>query len=612
VVGLPRIAAFIFAAIAIAWAGPLGRIVVDYPADGSIFPPEIIPPVFEWRDGSKAATVWRIEIAFTDGAAGIVAVSKGPRPRVGEIDPDCVADTNEMPRLTARQAVSHTWTPDRTTWEAIKKRSKAGAATVVITGLEGAAPGREVARGRVRIRTSTDPVGAPIFYRDVPLMPSELKKGVIKPLSAAAVPLIMWRIRNVGERRDRVVMENVPVCANCHSFSADGKTMGMDFDGLRNNKGRYMLVSVAERMEIRDENIVQWSSPEGRLKGAIRVGFMSQVSPDGRYVATTVNPAAIDSVDAAEPASNYYVANFKDYKFLQVFYPTRGVLCWYSRETGVLQPLAGADDRRYVQMGGVWSPDGKYLVFARTEARDPNPQGAPMAQFANDPNELQIRYDLYRVPFNDGKGGAATPIAGASANGMSNSFPKVSPDGRWIVYVRSRNGLLMRPDSELWIVPAEGGAARRMRCNTKLMNSWHSFSPNGRWLVFSSKSESPYTRMYLTHIDRNGIDSPAIRIDNATAANRAVNIPEFVNASPGGIQSIGGPALEYFQLLNSAMYLQKRRRFEEAIVKWRKLLELAPDDEAAHQNLGMLLVYTGRREAAAVHIQKAKELKSRR
>jgi hypothetical protein len=593
-------------------AAPAARIVVDYPTEGAIFPPEIMPPVFEWRDSAKTATMWRIDVSFADGAPGIHTVSKGARPRVGEIDPDCVADTNELPRLTARQATAHTWTPDAATWEAIKKRSRSAAAAITITGVAGPGANESISRGRVRIRTSADPVGAPIFYRDVPLMPSELKKGVIKPLSAAAVPLIMWRIRNIGEPSGHVVMEDVPVCANCHSFSADGKTMGMDFDGLRNNKGRYMLVPVAQRMEIRDENIVQWSSAEGRLKGAIRVGFMSQVSPDGRYVATTVNPASMDAASSTEPPSNYYVANFKNYKFLQVFYPTRGILCWYSRETGVLRPLPGADDPRYVQMGGVWSPDGKYLVFARAEAKEANPEGAPMAQFANDPNELQIRYDLYRVPFNGGQGGVAEPIAGASANGMSNSFPKVSPDGCWIVYVRCRNGLLMRPDSELWIVPAAGGAARRMRCNTRLMNSWHSFSPNGRWLVFSSKSESPYTRMYLTHIDRNGIDSPAIRIDNATAANRAVNIPEFVNVAPDGIRNIGGPALEYFQLLNSAMYFQKRRRFDEAIVKWRKLLELSPDDEAAHQNLGMLLVYTGRRDEAAAHIQKAKELRLRR
>src|SRR5581483_4614445 len=192
-------------------------------------------------------------------------------------------------------------------------------------------------------------------------------------------------------------------------------------------------------------------------------------------------------------------------------------------------PLPGADDSRFVHTSAVWSPDGQSLVFSRAEARDAYPAGVPLATFAGDPNETQVRYDLYRIPFNGGKGGAAEPIAGASRNGMSNSFAKVSPDGRWIVYVQARNGQLMRPDGKLYIVPAAGGTPRLMRCNTPLMNSWHSFSPNGRWMVFSSKARSPYTQMYLTHIDENGEDSPAILIENATAGNRAVNLPEFVN-----------------------------------------------------------------------------------
>jgi Tol biopolymer transport system component len=121
---------------------------------------------------------------------------------------------------------------------------------------------------------------------------------------------------------------------------------------------------------------------------------------------------------------------------------------------------------------------------------------------------------------------------------MSNNFPKVSPDGKWIVFVQCKNGQLMRPDSQLYILPFAGGTPRRMRANTSLMNSWHSFSPNGRWLVFSSKARSPYTQMYLTHIDANGNDSPAILIDNATAANRAVNIPEFANIAGNEIEDI--------------------------------------------------------------------------
>jgi Tol biopolymer transport system component len=177
-------------------------------------------------------------------------------------------------------------------------------------------------------------------------------------------------------------------------------------------------------------------------------------------------------------------------------------------------------------------------VFARAVAKDPRFKGQKAALHANDPNETPIQYDLYRVPFNGGKGGTPEPIVGASQNGMSNNFPKVSPDGRWVVFVQCHNGQLMRPDSQLYIVPFSGGVARRMRANTRLMNSWHSFSPNGHWLVFSSKARSPYTQMYLTHLDADGNDSPAILIDNTTAANRAVNLPEFVNTPSDGIEDI--------------------------------------------------------------------------
>ena len=586
---------------------PPASIAIDYPEEGSIFPPEITPPTFLWHDAAKGVSVWRIDVSFGAAPAAIHAISKGERMRIGTLDPDCVADTNEPPRLSPELAAAHSWTPDLATWQAIKRHSVETAATVTITGLRA---GQAVSRGKVAIRTSKDPVGAPIFYRDVPLMPSELEKGVIKPLAAEAIPLVAWRVRNVGEARSRVVMENLPVCANCHSFSADGKTMGMDLDGLQGNRGMYILAPVAPQMAVRKPDVIQWSSPEGKLKGSVRIGFMSQVSPDGRYVVTTVNPAAMPAASAVPP-SNYYVANFKDYRFLQVFYPTRGILTWYSRQTGVLRPLAGADDPRFVQMGAVWSPDGRYLVFARAKATDPNPPGVPLAKFSNDPDELQIAYDLYRMPFHDGEGGEPQPIAGASRNGMSNTFPKVSPDGRWIVFVQCRNGELMRPDSQLYIVPAAGGQARRMRCNTPRMNSWHSFSPNGRWLVFSSKARSPYTQMYLTHIDADGNDSPPVLIDNSTAANRAVNIPEFVNVPADGLRQIGGPVIDYYKLFNSAAYLQRTGRYEASAAKWREVLELSPDDEEAHRNLGTVLLMTGHREESAAHSRKASEIKLR-
>jgi tetratricopeptide (TPR) repeat protein len=589
-------------------AGTPAAITIDYPQDGSVFPPEITPPTFLWRDSASAATLWRIRISFADGSPAIHTTSRGPRLRIGRIDPDCVSETNKLPTLTPEQAAAHTWTPDPLLWRSIKSRSVAAVASVTITGLHG---GHALSRGWVTIRTSRDPVGAPIFYRDVPLMPTETQKGVIQPLAADAVRLIEWRLRDIAEPRSRVVMENVPMCANCHSFSADGKTLGMDMDGLQNNRGLYTLTPVAPETSIRNENVIQWRTSRRELKGNLRAGFMSQVSPDGQYVATTLNPVDLTPPSPQPPPSNYYVANFTDYRFLQVFYPMRGILCWYSRKTGLLKPLPGADNPRFVQTGAVWSPDGRYLVFARAEAQDPNPEGTPLARFANDPEERQIKYDLYRIPFNGGKGGVPEIIAGASRNGMSNTFPKVSPDGRWIVFVQCRNGLLMRPDSQLYIVPASGGQARRMRCNTRLMNSWHSFSPNGRWLVFSSKSRSPYTQMYLTHIGPDGNDSPAILVGNTTAANRAVNIPEFVNIPPDGLREIGGPVIQFYRLYDRAMYLQRRKRFGEAAAAWRKALEIEPDNVLANGNLAASLFAAGSRREAVAQFRKTRELKLR-
>jgi len=594
----------------------LSQITIDYPEDGSIFPPDITPPTFLWRDPVPAAKSWRIEIAFADGFVALKLNAPGGRLQIGEIDRNAIGITNELPKLTPQQAAARTWTPDAQTWAVIKRHSVTGPATVTITGFRQNELIQPLSRGRIRIQTSKDPVGAPIFYRDVPLIPSEVEKGVIKPLAPSKLPLIAWRLRNVAEPKSRLLLTGMHTCANCHSFSRDGKTLGMDLDGPANDKGLYAIVPIKPQMSIRNEDVVAWSSFVGKQRDPLRVGFMSQVSPDGKYVVTTVKSAAtaggenaaVSNVGLQRDVKSqllFYVANFKAYRFLQVFYPTRGILVWYDRAAKRLQPLPGADDARYVQANSTWSPDGKYLVFVRAQAKEPYPQGGKPALSANDPNETPIQYDLYRIPFNQGKGGKAEPILGASNNGKSNSFPKITPDGRWIVFVQSRNGLLMRPDSQLYIVPAAGGQARRMRCNTSLMNSWHSFSPNGRWMVFSSKSRSPYTQMYLTHLDENGNDSPPILIDNATAANRAVNIPEFVNIPPDGLLKIDTPAADFYRVYDEAAALAAKGRHDAAAVQWRKAVQLNPEDARARNNLAVSLAKMGKAAEALPHFQKA-------
>ena len=599
-------------------AVPPAKFTIDYPLNGSVFPPEITSPTFLWHDSSGAAQRWIVEVSFADHSSEIRVEAAGEHLQMGEID----QQAGEPVPLTPEQAATRTWKPDAATWAKIKRRSVNSPATITISGYADDNSTFPVSRGTVTISTSPDPVGAPIFYRDVPLMTvPHSEKGSIQPLPTSALPLIKWRVRDISQPQSSVVMENLHTCANCHSFSFDGKTMGLDVDGPRNDKGLYALVPVAKNMTIRNQDVIRWSSfqedlgeksSEPALK---RFGFMSQVSPDGWNVITSIGPPAGGNTHQNENpgfapglSDRLFSTNYNHLGFNQVFYPTRGILAWYDRKEKKLRPLPGADDPRFVHTSAFWSPDGKYLIFSRAEARDPYPQSGEKPEYANDPREPQIQYDLYRIPFNEGRGGKAVPVVGASGNGMSNDFPKVSPDGRWIVFVENHNGLLMRPDSKLYIVPFSGGKARLMKCNLSVMNSWHSFSPNGRWLAFSSKGRSIYTQLMLTHIDANGNDTPAIMVENATAANRAVNIPEFVNIPPDGLQRIDLQAAEVYRVADRGFELMGNGQMAEAVQEWRKALQMDPDDANWHFNLAVSLRESNQEPEAVEEFRKACDL----
>ncbi len=442
------------------------NLTIDYPLEGSIFPPEITPPTFLWHDASETVARWVVTVSFAGLPDKIRIEVRGELMQVGENDPDAGTPAE----LTPEQASTRTWKPDAETWEKIKRLNVKSPATIMIAGFAEGDLSHPVSAGKVTISTSKDPVGAPIFYRDVPLIVSPIEqKGPITPLPPSAIPLIKWELRNIGEPKSRTVMENLPTCANCHSFSMDGKKMGIDLDGPRNDKGLYAIVPISKNSTITNQDVIRWSSfkehPDaiGEEPTVKRFGFMAQISPNGRYVVTSIGPPELKNTHQDEAPdfapgviNRLFSVNYRDVNFIQVFYPTRGILAYYDRVEKKMRPLPGADDPQYVQTSAFWSPDGKYLIYSRAVARDPFPPGVPKPTHANDPNETQIQYDLYKIPFNDGKGGKAVPVVGASQNGMSNDFPKVSPDGRWIVFVQNKNGLLMRPDSKLYIVPFDG------------------------------------------------------------------------------------------------------------------------------------------------------------
>jgi len=149
-----------------------------------------------------------------------------------------------------------------------------------------------------------------------------------------------------------------------------------------------------------------------------------------------------------------------------------------------------------------------------------------------------------------------------------------------------------------------------MNCNLPEMNSWHSFSPNGRWMVFTSKSDTPYTQLYLTHLDEEGNDTPAVLIPDCTASNRAVNLPEFVNAPADSLRQIEIPAVghsaaEGFGQQGTALMFVGQH--DVAVSYLERALELDPGLVWVRANLAFALHESGRGSEAVEHYQRVLE-----
>ena len=551
-----------------------GELTIRYPLDGTVFPPEIVPPTFCWEDTDLATNRWSLEIELEAGGAPVAVPVESLR---------CVVDAPE-------------WTPTDRQWEAIKSGSTERPAKITVKGFDRSAGNQVLTSAELRITTSADEVGAPLFYREVNL-----------PFGAAVRDpgrLIRWRFGPISSKEQPpVVLEKMPVCGNCHSFAADGGTLSMDVD-FASDKGSYTICPVSEKMFLCRENIITWSDFRKEEKKKT-FGLLSQVSPCGRYVLSTVKDLSV------------FLALDDNLAFSQLFFPVQGILCCYDRQGETFHALPGADDPEYVQSNPAWSPDGEQVVFARSEAYEvPEarvhelglsvPEEVP--EFVS--RERTFLFDLYRIPFNEGRGGQPEPVRGASHNGKSNYFPKYSPDGKWIVFCQAESFMLLQPDSQLYIIPAEGGEARRLECNTDRMNSWHSWSPNGKWLVFSSKAYTLYTQLMLTHVDAQGHTTPPVVLDRFTAPNMAANIPEFVNTRPDAIKRISFDS-EFFAdafHVRAGDKCARQGEFDRAIQEFQKAVEANPDNVYAYRAWSVALSKQGKLSEAEEPLREAREI----
>lgn len=178
-----------------------------------------------------------------------------------------------------------------------------------------------------------------------------------------------------------------------------------------------------------------------------------------------------------------------------------------------------------------FSPDGRSLYFCSAEAVGPMPE-----------KFREAKYSLCRVDFNPEDcsfGTEVDTLYNARTHGRSVSFPRISPDGKMLVFALSDYGnfSIWHKDADLYSIDLATGETVCMDAlNSDDVESYHSWSSNSRWLVFSSRRDDGlYTKPYFSYIDEDGRAHKPFLLPQKNPRRYydsqmyAYNIPEFVN-----------------------------------------------------------------------------------
>lgn len=120
---------------------------------------------------------------------------------------------------------------------------------------------------------------------------------------------------------------------------------------------------------------------------------------------------------------------------------------------------------------------------------------------------------------------------------MSASFPRVSPDGRYLLYTLSGYGnfsIWLKMLIYIWRTFRQARARPLVEVNSDDVESSHSWSSNSRWFVFSSRRiDGLYTRPYIAYVDEDGKVGKPFLLPQKDAGfyqsfMKSFNIPEFI------------------------------------------------------------------------------------
>lgn len=212
-------------------------------------------------------------------------------------------------------------------------------------------------------------------------------------------------------------------------------------------------------------------------------------------------------------------------------------LVFYDADSRRLTPITATDDS--LETFPTWSPDGRRLYY--TCAAVPQLKGAGFAACRRylASHYREVRYDVMSRTFDPATRTFGPPVTeyACASHGLSASVPRVSPDGRYLLFTLARFGQfhIWHRSADLYVKDLlTGHTAPLTAANAPgRPDSYHSWSSNGRWIVFASRrDDGTYTRVYISYFDRQGRAHKAFLLPQADPESnllraKSYNVPEL-------------------------------------------------------------------------------------
>lgn len=225
-------------------------------------------------------------------------------------------------------------------------------------------------------------------------------------------------------------------------------------------------------------------------------------------------------------------------------YDTESDLIAYDLENNEVMHIENSADE--LEVFPAWAPDGRTLYYCSAHYVPCDSVPGDSAATSASPSTTEIihhvedlHYNLYCKSFDPAtkRFGPRELVFDADSLGCSAVLPRLSPDGRYLLFTLSAYGyfFVWHHDADLWLMDLETGATRPLaEVNSPDTESYHSWSSNGRWLVFSSRrDDGAFTRPFFAHITADGraskpFELPSSDPDYHRQFMRCYNIPEFM------------------------------------------------------------------------------------